>query len=143
MASNFSILLGLHDADLLESTQMNVRSQGLEVYAASTLEDMKVLMIGLNFTGYLMDLNLKYCGNIEPRGVSSAKTIYTVVRERVKRREAVFLGVSGRNETVELALAEHIPAEIKPFELERFILRCQKMIDREKCVNDDALRTYF
>lgn len=123
MATDLSILIGLHDADTLEWTKTSAEVDGFKVYTASTLDEMKVLMKAQHYRGYLMDLNLGIGGvNISP-----AQEIYALVRYRVEQKEAVFLGVSGRYEAVEAALREHIPAEIKPFHIFPFLQQCKEV----------------
>src|SRR3989338_6262645 len=117
MAKDLSVLIGLHDADTLRMANVSAETTGFSVYAASCLEEMKVLMKGRDYIGYLMDLNLRHGGKIHPLDITPAKEVYTLVRERVERQEAVFLGVSGRDDVVKMASKEHIPAEIKPFSL--------------------------
>jgi len=127
MAKDLSILLGLHDADILEWSKISAETAGFSVYSTSCLKDMKVLMKGREYVGYLMDLNLRSDGGIHPLDITPAREVYALIRERVERQEAVFLGVSGRDEVVEAALKEQIPAEIKPFHIFPFLHRCREM----------------
>jgi len=123
MAKDLSILIGLHDSDMLEWSKMSAEIDGFKVYTASALDEMRVLMNAKQYCGYLMDLNLGRGGT----DLSPAREIYALVRNRVERNEAVFLGVSGRDDAVEMALEEHIPAEIKPFHIFPFLHRCREI----------------
>lgn len=123
MTTDLRILVGLHDADILEWTRISAETAGFSAYTASTLEEMKALVNAKSYRGYLMDLNLGIGGvNISP-----AQEIYALVRYRVEQKEAVFLGVSGRDEVVQAALQEHIPAEIKPFHMFPFLQQCKEV----------------
>ncbi len=121
MANDISILMGLHDPDTLEWTKISAEAHGFKVYTASTLDEMKALMNAQQYRGYLMDLNLGYPGADE---ISPAREVYALVRKMVEKREAIFLGVSGKEEALEAALKEHIPAEGKPFHMFPFLQRC-------------------
>lgn len=123
MAKDLSILLGLHDPDILELTKVSAEFDGFKVYAASTMKEMRILMRDKQYCGYLMDLNLGY-GGID---ISPAREIYTLVRRYVERNEAFFLGISGRDDVVKMALQEHIPAEGKPFHMFPFLQRCHEI----------------
>lgn len=124
MATDLSILIGLHDADTLEWTKTSAEIDGFKVYTASTLDEMKVLMKAQHYRGYLMDLNL---GHPKADEISPAREVYALVRKRVEQGEAVFLGVSGRDKTLEAALREDIPAETKPFHIFPFLQQCKEV----------------
>ncbi len=124
MANDISILIGLHDPDILEWTRISAEATGFSVYTASTLDEMKALMKAQQYRGYLMVLNLGHPGAEE---ISPAREMYALVRKRVEQEEAVFMGVSGRDEVVEAALKEHIPAEAKPFHMFPFLQRCKEV----------------
>lgn len=124
MTTDLSILIGLHDPDILEWSKISAAAAGFSVYSALTLEEMKALMGEKQYCGYLMDLNLGHRG---AEDISPAIEVYALVRERVEHREAVFLGVSGRDAAVEAALEKNIPAESKPFHMFPFLHRCQEL----------------
>jgi len=129
---DLSILIGLHDQDLLEWSKLSAESDGFSVYTSSCLEKMKALLGERNYAGYLMDLNLRHNGRIDVLDITPAKDVYASVRWRVEHDEAIFRGVSGRYEVVEAALGEKIPAEIKPFDILPFLHRCQEVRGQAK-----------
>ena len=124
MTQDISLLFGLHESEELRFCRIGAEADHFKVYEASTLEQMRRLMAAREYQGYLMDLNLGEPGSFN---LTSAREMYALVQPRVEREQAVFLGVSGREDIVRQALQEKIPAEEKPFHLFPFLEHCHRI----------------
>ena len=114
-----TVVIGLHD-----SMQRDVFSQGASILGFSPVvaEDYEYMrdLISANpdAAGYICDVNLQ--DRTGRQTVDNGFNIYVAVRERVAKKEARFLALSGSPETIDSASAKGIPQEylaVKPINL--------------------------
>ncbi len=104
-------LLGLHGSrDLVSSMQERFEAKGYITELVETPAEMLACATTNVYDRYFMDLNL---GNSNSPDITSAVTIYDLVRARVEAGKAKFLGISGNIKAVVIARERNIPAEIK------------------------------
>ncbi|MEK6927344.1 MAG: hypothetical protein AABX11_02835 [Nanoarchaeota archaeon] len=100
-------LLGLHTKAIAVLTEACLQRKGYETEQVKTPVEMSARARTGEYSLHIMDLNLGVSGATD---ITPGREVYDLVRDRVGRGEALFLGISGSVETVELAERERIPA---------------------------------
>jgi two-component system, OmpR family, alkaline phosphatase synthesis response regulator PhoP len=126
MASNTngSILLVEDEENLQDALKLNLELEGYEITTASTGTSALKAIEGEYFDLVILDVMLP-----ELDGISVAETI------RLQNNDVPILMVSARNTTADKVLGLKKGADdyiTKPFNLEELLLRVQKMIEKNK-----------
>ncbi len=118
-----TLLLGIHDEDLIFFYRMHAIQKGYSVILATSpdhlLADAKKELVEL----YLFDLNFV---NPCAQDISFAKNAYSIISEKQKKgvnKESIkIMGISASPTVVDLATKEKIPAtEKKQFDIAHFL----------------------
>jgi hypothetical protein len=113
---NKTALIGIHDTGLRDSLVCFAKGRGYDVTDVGNSEDMMTYSRSIRYGVYLMDLNLGMRGSSD---ISPAREVYGIVKERVERGDARFLGISANDEAVRNARSEGMPAEQKVKAIEK------------------------
>ncbi len=106
MPSKKRLLVGLHNSSTLYAFTRCFKID-YDVDGVRTLEEMRQKAQTEQHDVYCMDLNLGCPNSLD---ISPAEEIFLLVQDRVEKGLAHFLGISGNDETVRLALAKGIPS---------------------------------
>ena len=111
-------LVGLHEPMIEKFVRFAFSKRNYAVTSTSSPDEMLRLAQASPYSCYLMDLNL---GTAESDDVTPAVEVYELVRARVEKGEAHFIGITGLPKIVDAGLAKGIPSAIKPFNVRSWL----------------------
>ena len=118
MVRQKTVLIGLHNEEIMSAASVYFGRAGYSVSTARSLDEMLSKMgirgrssdnteLCVNYDWYIMDVNLGHPGNntCEP-----SEIIYNHVKEKIINKRAKFISISGSSHTLDKAISKGIPA---------------------------------
>jgi len=115
-----NVLIGIHDKANAEVFKLHIeRFLKAEVVIVDNIKDMKK-KAGKPYFFYLMDINLGKPGSDD---ISPVLDVWEIVKDRVGKKEAYFLAISGLGGIVEKLESANsdIPVETKPIRILKWL----------------------
>jgi hypothetical protein len=101
------VLLALHNPNTLKFVRGICEHEHYEISCAINMQELVNQVKFEDYNRYIMDLNFESPGSSD---ITSAITFYELVKPQILNGSARFMGISGLDQAVKLALEREIPA---------------------------------